>query len=91
VGTVLRITFDVSDRRTYNDLRRSWENDLPKDPNAIGRIYVQPSLGGTDDSGQMSASPDEPEFIEYLKSKDFSFKQEAMQVNFKILRLRTDT
>jgi hypothetical protein len=77
VGTVLRITFDVSDRRTYNEHRRSWENFLPKDSNAIGRIFVQPSLGGSDDFGRMTASPVEPEFVEYLRSKGFSFKTDS--------------
>ncbi len=78
MGTVLRIDFDVSDRRTYNSFRRLWENALPKAPNSIMSIHVQPTLSDPDNSGRMAAWPLEPEFIEYLKSNGFSFNQETM-------------
>jgi hypothetical protein len=78
MSTVLRIDFDVSDSRTYNNLRRLWENALPKAPNSIMSIHVQPTLSDPDNSGRMAAWPLEPEFIEYLKSNGLSFNQETI-------------
>jgi hypothetical protein len=71
----LSITFSDSDIGAYNKHRRDWEHSLPEIPGAIGRMWVQPSLG-SEGVGRTRAVPVEREFVEFLTAKGFPFKLE---------------
>jgi hypothetical protein len=73
----LSIRFHADRQKEYNKHRREWENSLPKEPNVILRLHVQPLGRGPDPAGQVTVSPIEPDFIEYLKRMSFQFSEET--------------
>jgi hypothetical protein len=72
VKSSLSIKFASADEQKYSKHRRVWEDAQPTSPGAIGRIFVQPSIGDFAD-GRKVAVPVEPEFVEYLRSRGFRF------------------
>ena len=72
----LSIEFNDIDRGAYDTLLRRWEDNQPRAPDEIGRIWTRPSLGQAS-VGRTVAVPVEPGLVEFLKAEGFPFTLQA--------------